>query len=127
MNLRFAIYDLRTAFQIGKARVNRKSYIVNLLVLALAASNALAASVPTSPPAVTVTQDRSAYTLSNGVVTAKVHKASGDLLSLKFKGLELLAAGSGHPFGYWSHAPARGGRSTNWLTIDPAKNGGERA
>jgi rhamnogalacturonan endolyase len=77
------------------------------------------------PAKVTVTEDASAYTLSNGIVTARIHKRSGDLLSLKYKDLELMGGGSGHPYGYWSHSPTRG--ATNSITISPAQNGGERA
>src|SRR4051794_13975204 len=71
---------------------------------------------------VTLAEDASAYTLANGIVTARVHKRSGDLLSLKYQDLELLGGGSGHPYGYWSHSPARG--ATNFITISPAQNGG---
>src|SRR5262249_26980870 len=71
-------------------------------------------------------EERPSYTLANGHVTAKVDKRSGDLVSLKFRGLELLSGGSGHPFGYWSHTPGRGIRAITAVTIDPAANGGER-
>lgn len=76
--------------------------------------------------AVTVTEDDGAFTLTNSYVAARVSKQTGDLISLKYKGLELLAAGSGHPYAYWSHAPAKGGEIVAKVTIDPAKNGGER-
>ena len=56
-------------------------------------------------------------------MTAQVAKRSGDLISLKYKNLELLEAGSGHPYGYWSHDASRGGHSTR-ITIDPRANGG---
>jgi rhamnogalacturonan endolyase len=67
------------------------------------------------------------YVLNNGVVSATVNKRSGDLVSLKYRGLEMLGAGSGHPFGYWSHAPGREMRVTNAITLHPDANGGERA
>src|SRR5215471_14053420 len=78
--------------------------------------------------AVTLAEDQTAYTLSNGIVSARVDKNSGDLLSLKYKGLEMLATimgpdglpdtttdkpgtnkrgGGGrytdHQYGFWSH------------------------
>jgi len=77
--------------------------------------------------AVTLTDDDSAYTLANGFISARVAKRSGDLISLKQGGLELMGFGSGHSAGYWSHAPGRGTRTTNSVTINPAGNGGERA
>src|SRR5467141_4700135 len=75
----------------------------------------------------TVVEDQSSYTLANGIVTALISKASGDLISLKYKGLELLAAGSGHAYAYWSHAPGKNARVVDSITIDPSTNHGERA
>jgi hypothetical protein len=72
---------------------------------------------------VTVSEDDSSFTLDNGIVTAQVAKRSGDLVSLKYRRLELLKAGSGHPFGYWSHDASRGERTTR-ITIDPNTNDG---
>jgi rhamnogalacturonan endolyase len=94
--------------------------VVILLGLLLATGSLRAAE------AVTITEDASNYTLANGVVTAKVAKRSGDIVSLKYKGIETLAGGSGHPYGYWSHGPGRGSRVTNSITISPSGNGGER-
>jgi rhamnogalacturonan endolyase len=84
-------------------------------------------SARSAEPPVTLAEDESGYTLANGIVTAKVSKRSGDLISLKYKGLELLSGGSGHAYGYWSHAPGRGTRVVNAVAIDPAKNNSERA
>ena len=83
-------------------------------------------SKPKNSPVV-LSEDADGYTLSNQYLTAKISKTSGDLVSLKYKNLELLGGGSGHPFGYWSHAPAKGSKIINSVTIDPAKNNGERA
>lgn len=102
---------------------------------------------------VTVRDDRGAYVLDNGIVTARVDKGSGDLVSLRYKGAEMLATilgpdglpdlkadppgqnGRGfgpftdHQYGFWSH-DAMGPRDTQpavaRMTIDPAGNGGER-
>src|SRR5260370_34704960 len=79
---------------------------------------------PAAESGVTVTQDDASFTLANGVVTAKVNKRSGDLVSLKYKELEMLGS-SGHPGGYWSHA-ASGPRTSAGITIDPKDNKGER-
>src|SRR4051812_34396834 len=57
--------------------------------------------------AVTLSEDDASFTLANAAVTARISKQSGDLISLKYKGLELLEGGSGHPFGYCSHSPSK--------------------
>ncbi|HWA08367.1 MAG TPA: polysaccharide lyase family protein, partial [Opitutaceae bacterium] len=117
------------------------------------ATSALAASSAGAP--VALREDQTAYTLDNGLIAARVDKSSGDLVSLKYKGVEMLATiygadglpdlkidppgqntrggGGGfndHQYGFWSH-DAMGPRDTQAavaaVTIDPAKNGGERA
>jgi rhamnogalacturonan endolyase len=75
---------------------------------------------------VTLTDDNATYTLANEHITAKVSKRSGDLMSLRYKDLELMGGGSGHPAGYWSHAPTAA-RPISSITIDPKINGGTRA
>jgi rhamnogalacturonan endolyase len=104
---------------------------------------------------VTLTEDADLYTLANGIVTAKVAKASGDLVSLRYKGLEMLATFlkengepdlekdppganpnglnprmTDHQYGFWSH-DAMGPKGTaptiTTITIDPNGNGGARA
>jgi rhamnogalacturonan endolyase len=119
---------------------------------------------PAAPPssaepagaAVTLTEDAATYTLGNGIVTAQVAKNSGDLVSLRFKDLEMLAtfyAADGRPdltrdppgenkaglnrgmtdhqYGFWSH-DTMGRRDSGVppvarITIDPRSNNGERA
>ena len=107
------------------------------------------------PPSVTLKEDAQTYTLDNGTVTARVAKASGDLVSLRYKGMEMLATFltpegepdlqkdppganpnglnkgmSDHQYGFWSH-DAMGPRGTApticTVTIDPKSNNGERA
>jgi rhamnogalacturonan endolyase len=107
-----------------------------------------------SPP-VTIQEDASTYTLDNGIVAARVAKSSGDIVSLRYQGLEILATFLGpdgqpdlqrdppganpnglnrgmtdHQYGFWSH-DAMGPRGTDpavaRITIDPKSNGGERA
>ncbi len=108
---------------------------------------------PTAP--VTLTEDAALYTLDNGIVAARVAKASGDLVSLRYQGLEMLAtmlkpdgypdlekdppsmhhAGlnrgmTDHQYGFWSHdamGPRGTGDAAARVTIDPKGNGGARA
>ncbi|HWB86529.1 MAG TPA: polysaccharide lyase family 4 protein [Bryobacteraceae bacterium] len=100
---------------------------------------------------VTLTQDDLAYTLSNGTVEARINKKSGDLVSLRYNGTEMLATilkpdglpditadppganlrGGGHrytdhQFGFWSH-DTDGPHTSSSITIDPKSNGGARA
>jgi rhamnogalacturonan endolyase len=75
-------------------------------------------------PPVTVSETENCFTLDNGIVTARVAKRSGDLLSLQYKHLEMLDAGN-HQSAYWSHNAARGQQETR-VSIDPKTNGGER-
>lgn len=75
---------------------------------------------------VKVQEDRSTFTLSNSIVTARVSKRSGDLTSLQYKGTETLADQSGHAGAYWSHDTTGGKETLARITIDPRLNGGER-
>lgn len=77
--------------------------------------------------AVSVAEDATSYTLSNGIVTARVSKRSGDLTSLSYKGTETLTDKSGHAGGYWSHDTTGGAQTVAKVTIDPKANGGARA
>lgn len=114
---------------------------------------ALAISVRAAAP-VTVVEDAATYTLDNGIVTERVAKASGDLVSLRYKNMEMLATFltpdglpdlqkdppgqnltglnrnmTDHQYGFWSH-DAMGVRGTAEaiarVTIDPKSNGGAR-
>ncbi|HEY2881978.1 MAG TPA: polysaccharide lyase family 4 protein [Pirellulales bacterium] len=85
-----------------------------------------AADNPLAPQGVTVTENDSAFTLSNGIVTAKVSKRSGDLTSLVYTGIETLASDSGHAGGYWSHDATGGADLKTAVTIDPKSNEGHR-
>src|SRR3954467_2541033 len=75
---------------------------------------------------VTLDDGPSAFTLSNGIVTARVSKRSGDLTSLQYEGTETLNDRSGHAGGYWSHDTTGGKETVARVTIDPGSNGGER-
>ncbi|MBN1818855.1 MAG: hypothetical protein JW828_15945 [Sedimentisphaerales bacterium] len=76
---------------------------------------------------VTLLEDKNSFTLSNGIVTARILKSNGDIRSLLYKGTELLTDQSGHPGGYWSHDTTGGADLVTHVTIDPTDNGGERA
>ncbi|OAM89923.1 polysaccharide lyase family protein [Termitidicoccus mucosus] len=105
-------------------------------------------------PHVILSEDAETYTLDNGVVAARVSKVTGDLVSLRYKNLELLATSltpdfkpaaqggapadnpnwrapsiTGHQHGYWSHDTmgVKGSApAIPSVTIDPRANGGER-
>lgn len=76
---------------------------------------------------VTVTEDDKTFTLSNGIITARVSKESGDLTSLVYRGVETLTGVSGHPFVYWSHDVKGAKELITKVTIDPFDNDGQRA
>ena len=93
--------------------------------LAAPAPRAAGAEPVVAKPAVdvpvTVTDSGEAWTLDNGILKAMVLKSSGKLTSLVYKGSETLNRNSES----WEQLP--GGQVTQSVTIDPAKNGGERA
>ena len=68
-----------------------------------------------------VTENADSWTLDNGIVKATVLKRSGKLTRLAYNGLETLNGRSES----WEQLPS--GKVTQALTIDPSKNGGERA
>src|SRR5262249_18360241 len=75
---------------------------------------------------VTVSENENSFTINNGIISARVSKRSGDLISLNYKRLELLNAGNGaSASGYWSHDVSRGDRESR-ITIDPRRNAGQR-
>jgi rhamnogalacturonan endolyase len=85
---------------------------------AAAAAPAIARSNVSAP--VTVAESDQAWTLDNGIVKATVNKRDGRLTSLAYRGTNTLGGG-----GYWESTAS--GKVTQSLTIDPAKNGGDRA
>lgn len=95
--------------------------------VALLSSQALLSVQVLASDPVTCREDRDTFTLSNGIITARVLKRNGDIRSMKYKGTELLTARSGHAGGYWSHDSTGGVGLKTSITIDPASNGGARA
>jgi hypothetical protein len=67
-----------------------------LLVLAIAFPVPCPASENPNVGPVKMEEDKTAFTLSNGIVTARVSKRSGDLTSLQYKEMETLTDQSGH-------------------------------
>jgi rhamnogalacturonan endolyase len=70
--------------------------------------------------------------MSNGYLTVKVNKRSGDLVSVKTSksvtpNMELMGYVSGHHAGYWEQSPALAAREVSSITIDPATVNGDRA
>ena len=104
---------------------------------------------------VSLSEDEQTYTLDNGIVSAVVAKASGDLVSLQYKGREMLAVRmdaegrpdlvldppganpnglnpgmTDHQYGFWSHdamGPRGTGDAIATVTINPARNRRMRA
>jgi rhamnogalacturonan endolyase len=107
----------------GSVRRVRLAIAIHFTV---AISTLLSARSDALGQAVTIGDEPSAFTLSNGIVTARVSKRSGDLTSLQFKGTETLNDRSGHAGGYWSHDATGGKETVTRVTIDPKANGGER-
>jgi rhamnogalacturonan endolyase len=102
---------------------------LSLLASFLLARDGSAQQTPPTRPAAAVelTEDETSYALSNGTLSIRVSKQSGDLISMRYKGRETLTDRSGHPFVYWSH-DVKGGQSIETrITIDPSTNNGERA
>lgn len=95
------------------------------LAVLLCAASAIT-SIPAADAPVTLAKDEASFTLANGVLSARISRRNGDLLSLRYRDMEMLGAGSGHPGGYWSHSAASR-QTTSSVTIDPEKNAGERA
>ena len=103
------------------------------IVVFASSSNAAAASVPSDAKpqanaAVTVVADADHWTLDNGIVRALINKHSGEMQSLFYKGIDTMGHDQG-PSGYWEQDPSAAAQAnalTDSLTIDPAKNGGER-
>jgi rhamnogalacturonan endolyase len=97
-----------------------------LVVLALAFPSPCRADEKPKARPVTVEEDKTSFTLSNGIVSARVSKRSGDLTSLHYQGMEILTDQSGHAGAYWSHDTTGGKETVTRITVDPKSNGGDR-
>jgi rhamnogalacturonan endolyase len=133
----------------------QKSFFSGIILSVIAVLIMTVFSRCSTEPRVTITEDSDLFTLDNGIVRVKVAKASGDLVSLRYRDMEMLATFltpegepdlerdppganpnglnrgmTDHQYGFWSH-DAMGPRGTDpaiaAITIDPKKNRGRRA
>lgn len=130
-----------------------KSSFITLFLCGCTLFSCLSSRLWAVDPDVTITQDVETYTLDNGTVSARVSKVTGDLVSFRFKGVEMFATSlspdfkpaaqgdtpadnpnwrnpsiTGRQHGYWSH-DAMGVRGSApaipSVTVDPKTNGGD--
>jgi rhamnogalacturonan endolyase len=101
-------------------------YLAMAVPLLRAADAAPVVAKPQINAAVTVTDNGNNWTLDNGIVKASINKRSGDLEALIYKGLDTMGHDQGRA-GYWEEDPSGAPDLKQSITIDPAKNGGERA
>jgi len=106
-------------------RLLRSLFSAGQVFLLLSITAAALAKTAQQPP-VTITDTGTNYILANGYVTASISKTTGDMVSLKYHGLETMGYVSGHHAGYWEQNPSGAVRKADAITIDPAKNNGER-
>ena len=113
--------------------------LISLALPALRAEAAPVAAKPSVNAPVTVADNGTTWTLNNGILTVIVNKETGSLLSVIYRNIETLcppiatapdtlhwpATKAGSEFPSWQEGPA--GAVTATVTIDPAKNGGDRA
>jgi rhamnogalacturonan endolyase len=86
----------------------------------LAAENLPAVARPNADKPVSLTDNDNAWVLDNGIVQMSVLKRNGNLSSLVYHGVRIVARSE-----YWEQTPS--GNVTPSITINPSMNGGERA
>ena len=67
----------------------------------------------------TVTDNGATWTLDNGIIKATILKTNGNMQTIMYHGVSIVGRSE-----YWERVPS--GQITSSLTIDPAKNGGQR-
>jgi rhamnogalacturonan endolyase len=87
--------------------------VASLLCAAVAARAA-------DPAPVTLTDNGDTWVLDNGIVKATINKKTSNMPSLIYKGIPIVGRSE-----FWEQVPS--GEVTSTVTIDPSKNGGERA
>jgi rhamnogalacturonan endolyase len=129
-------------------RMGKWAAIVGVFIVSFALPRWAPGQTPPAP--VTVTATDVGYVLDNGIVRALVSSKSGDLISLQYKGKDMLATVMGpdgqpdlktdppgantrgfapftdHQYGFWSH-DTTSPNTTARISIDPATNNGDRA
>jgi len=100
--------------------------VLSLVAVACAACRAHSAE---PPEPVRVFEDDNTFTLENGLLTARIAKRSGTLVSLRYRGLELMASGAGSTGGYWSYVGRlqSGDRHDASIRTRPSQTGGALA
>jgi rhamnogalacturonan endolyase len=83
------------------------------------------ATIAPAQQAVQLSRQGDIYVLQNSWVRAEISRISGDLLSLKYNGLETMSGGRDH--GYWEQNPSDAASLSDGISIDPATNQGQRA
>jgi rhamnogalacturonan endolyase len=105
-------------------RISRELFVSGLIVAAALATRGCFGDVP-----VVLSDDADTVTLANGIISATVKKTNGNLISLRFRGVELLSHGGG----YWNiYGSIPGQKSTELkptpsvfrINQNPAHNGG---
>ena len=86
----------------------------------LRAADALpAVAKPNVNAPVTITDNGSTWTMDNGIVKITIIKDNGNMQTLVYHGVSIVGRSE-----YWERTPS--GQVTPSVTIDPAKNGGQR-
>jgi rhamnogalacturonan endolyase len=91
-----------------------------------AAADAPVVAKPAANAPVTLTDNGTTWTLANGIVKATINKSSSDMEALVYKGIDTMGHDQGRA-GYWEEDPSGAPDLKQSITIDPSKNGGERA
>jgi rhamnogalacturonan endolyase len=99
------------------------------LVLGVFLPGPHSARAASSPP-VTISESGDSFTLANGLLSARIEKRAGTLVSVKYNELELMAQHQGGANGgYWSSVGRGrpGSHISGVIRIDPTTNNGTRA
>ena len=140
-NLNPRVIPMRTFLSAAPRGLLASAFIsLALSVPALRAANGPPViAKPAGNAPVTLTDNGATWTMDNGIVKATVNKKNGSLLSVVYRGIDTLRPSisngsdnlhspptpAGSPIPSWQQMPT--GTVTASVTIDPAKNGGERA
>jgi rhamnogalacturonan endolyase len=92
--------------------------VATLAVRGTAGAEPVVAKTTVNSP-VTIADNGQGWTLDNGIVRVRILKGNGKIVGLAYKGVETLNRSEG-----WEQYPS--GQVTQSVTIDPAKNDGER-
>jgi rhamnogalacturonan endolyase len=79
-------------------------------IAAIVLTGAMASAQQGDVAPVTVKDNGATWTMQNAYVTATISKTTGDLTSLKYRGLETMGYVSGHHAGYWEQNPSGAAR-----------------